>query len=441
MKTLVLGSSPNAFAAAIRLAEAGQQVQLVENANHLGAPYVTLEGGEMGLAYTHFASLFQFGVPMVTHPARTALRADGSFVRLTPTALEGAYPARDGQRWPEFVALLNQAAELTSQLLSHPERPGDLLGHWRGLGRRQSMEVLRLPWMSLRDLLDEWFECESLKGLLAEAALEGVCQGPFACGTVFHLLRRWVEGFWPSSPRGGSTSLMLALQNAAERKGVKVSHSPGQATWSPGQLQLNGQTFEFDFLLSDKDVRYTFGTLVSPRYLETEFNIAVKHVRGRGVWQRGLGRWACEFPQEVRQDILHWRPGLRDLERHYDRVKRKLESDGPMQLCWPHYLDSSRPADLVQATFGYGVGSLPPEVTEVRYFTPVDYEEQWQMPQGHLWGGERDLSQSFFLRPVPAYAPELDGVDLCGASLHPGDYSGRAGYWAAERLLGSLAAR
>ena len=453
MKSLILGSSPNAFSAALTLAEAGHQVDLIEPAAQLGAPYHTRpeDGAEMGLAYLHFcpqlAARFKVDLPLLRHAGRTAIREDGSIVRLTSEGLEGA-PEQDRHRWPQFVQLLDQCANLLGQLLHNPHPPGELQEQWRALGRRQSMEVLRLPWMSLRDLLDEWFADETLKGTLAGVALEGVCGGPFACGTVFHLLRRWAQGevLQPATVAGGSSAWIQALAQAAQGRGVKVCHSPGtpQLEWlegRPGKLLLNQQSFEFDQLLSDKDVRWTYTQLVSPRYLETEFNAAVHKVRGRGVWQRGVGQapWPSAWPQSSQKDIIHLQPGLRDLERAYDRLKRRQDCAGPVQLCWPHFLDAQRPANLVQETYGYGGGRSLPEISQRKLFGPQDFESAWNMPEGQLWGGERDLSQSFFLRPIPAYEAELPHLDLCGASLHPADYSGRAGQWAAQKVLQALA--
>jgi phytoene dehydrogenase-like protein len=448
MKSLILGSSPNAFSAALTLAEAGHQVEMVEIATHLGAPYYTLEGGEVGLADLHFCSQlsqrFQLNLPSLHHTGRTALRSDGSFVRMTRPQLEGVHPSQDAERWPEFVQLLDQTSALIGQVLHNPQAPQDLPEQWRALGRRPSLEVLRLPWMSLRDLLDEWFLDEALKGMLAEVALEGVAQGPFASGTAFHLLRRWNRGdaLAPATAPGGSSALIAALHQAATQKGVRLHHLAGPARVEGQQLNLAGEVLTFDHLLSDKDVRWTYTQLISPRHLETEFNTAIHRVRGRGVWQRVLGRgaWPANWPESSQRDIVHLHPGLRQLERNYDRLKRNQPVDGPVQVCWPHFVDPSRPELLVQATLGYGGGSLPTGIPVDTTWGPADYEQHWQCPQGHLWGGAVDLSQSFFLRPIPAYEAELPDVDLCGASLHPGDYSGRSGLWAAQKVIQALAA-
>lgn len=445
MKSIVLGSSPNAFGAALSLREAGQQVLMLEFCPDFGAPCA----GPGAPPFVALAAELSEGISQVSHSGRAALRADGSFVRLTRGGLEGSFPAEDGARWADFVTLMDQAAALLRQLLERPTPPADLGQQWRDLGRRTSMEVLRLPWMSLRDLLDEWFEDESLKGVLAEVALEGVCQGPFASGTVFHLLRRWVRGevLSPARVLGGPESLVATLRARAESRGVEILHTPGQnpvLQWQNGRpagLQIGDRDLPFDLLLSDKDLRWTYTQLVSPRFLETEFNSAVHKVRGRGVWAKGQGQaaWPGDWSVALQRDVIHLQSGLRDLERAYDRLKRHQSLDkAPAQVCWPHYVDPSHSHQAVEVVQGYGSGSVVLPLAELKMRGPEYFEGQTSCSGGHLYGSEVDLSQSFFLRPFPGYEPELPNLDLCGASLHPGDFSGRAGLWAARKLLGQL---
>ena len=417
---IVFGSSPNALALALLLQKLGEPVQLIESARDFGAPYVTRQGLELGLDWLHFdpelASQLGLKLEYLQHTGRTALRADGSCLRLTRQSLSGA-SARDSERWPQFVQLLDQAAPLLRQM-QNSQLPVEA---WRNLGRRQSMEVLRLPWMSLRDLLDEWFEDETLKGLLSEVALEHVLQGPFACGTVFPLLVRWSRGevLQPSTLSGGSSSLITSLRSQLK----EVVHEVGSARLSEGGIELNGKVYPCTRVWSDKDVRWTFSQLVSPRWLETDFNTSVRRVKGKGLWQRAqeTSSWPCDWPSQSHLDVIHLQPGLRRLERAHDCVKRNQEVPAdllPCQKVWPGLLDSSRPADLVQVTYPWG-GPTPAE---------VDYEKDWLFPQGHFWGGQTDLSQAFFLRPFPDYeAPAIEPlVDLCGPSRNPGDYSGRS---------------
>lgn len=457
MKMLVLGSSPNAWITALNLADQGHPVTVVECSAQPGAPYVFRDHQEWGLSDIHLcpqlAARWNLDLPRLRHSGRSLVVDDQVQLRLTANGPTGSSVSpRDQERWPAFRQLLDQAVGLLGQIQSQSQLPQDFSSQWRSLGRRTAMEVLRLPWMSLRDLLDEWFEHEGLKGLLAEVALEGVFQGPFACGTTFHLLQRWLrdEVCHPATLAGGSARMLEAFQNEARRRGIDFFHLPGtpELVWQEGrpqQLKLSEQALAFDILWSDKDVRWTYGSLVSPRHLETEFNSSIHKIRGRGIWECGhaRGAWPAHWPEESRQDRIHLNCGLRDLERAYDRVKRgQTPQHPPTQMAWTGLLDESRPEDLVQVQWGYGHGgdsAAPLERLQTLHIrTASDFERDWQCPSGHLWGGETDLSQSFFLRPVPAFESDCPEVQLCGASLAPGDYSGYAGELAVERWKGSL---
>lgn len=440
---VVFGSSPNAFAAAMALREAGQAVTLVETAARLGVPYVQEEKWESGLSVWHAA-----GPEVVRYTGRTVLLGDGRWLRATPTALEGDVQAEDASRWPDFCRLVDDASTLLRQLW---DRQGDLLQHWRALGRRQSMEVLRLPWTPLRELLDEYFRDEALKGMLAEAALEGVLQGPFASGTSWHLLRRWALGdlLTPALAVGGSGRAIQTLADQATAAGVRILHAPGSgATVDGSTLRLDSETVPFQRLLSDRDAGWTFTQLVSPRELETEFNTAVRNIRSRGSWVR-LGGFSDARPPASPTDVYHLRSSLPALEKAYDPTKFGRHSDTPpLTFSWPGFVDSSRSQDIVEASLSYlpaagadvsdracGLltSALGAEVCHFHCWTPLHYQAHWGCTGGHLWGGETDLSQSFFLRPMADYHAPLDHVDLCGAA-RSGDFSGRAGREAVQRL-------
>lgn len=397
---VVLGSSP---AALLKARAVG--ARLVETRGHLGGPYLTApEGWEMGLQFWHS----QLDVPCAAHAGRVAVLADGGFLRVAREGLSGVVKAEDVRRWGDFCLLLDQAAAVFRE-------PGS----WTGLERRPRFEVLRLPWMSLRELLDEWFASESLKGLLAEVALEGVRQGPFASGTAFHLIRAWARGevLAPRVVLGGSSSFL---------RGVEILHVPGepQLVWGDGApaglLLADGQLVSFDRLWVDRDARYLYRRLLSPAVLETEVNTMVSRLRMEGSWLRGAGRWTCPYPEELRNCVFHFSPGLRDLERAFDPLKYGLPSPAaPLTLSWPGSVDSGRDPELVQAACSYG-GPLQTPFKLLGSWEPFFFESEWGFSGGHLWCGEADLSQMSFLR-----APEVaGGVQLCGAAMHPGDYSG-----------------
>jgi phytoene dehydrogenase-like protein len=82
---------------------------------------------------------------------------------------------------------------------------------------------------------------------------------------------------------------------------------------------------------------------------------------------------------------------------------------------------------------------LGDRITASELLTPLDLENEFNMPGGHWHHGELTLDQFLFVRPVGGaaqYAMPLDGLYLCGAGAHPGGgVMGAAGRNAARAIL------
>src|SRR4029077_11505039 len=133
-------------------------------------------------------------------------------------------------------------------------------------GRREMTEVIRLLVMSVRDLLDEWFESAELKGLLASVGVRGLTQGPFASGTTFNLLHHLAigDGYFRATAKGGIGAINRALVAAAQSQGAELRANVGalrvllkDGAASGAQLS-NGETIAAGQVISDYDARYTF---------------------------------------------------------------------------------------------------------------------------------------------------------------------------------------
>ena len=106
-----------------------------------------------------------------------------------------SFAPNDAARYRQFMQLLDMASGLLRSAYAmtppHAQRPtaaeaaqlAMLAGQLSGYGRREMTEVLRVLVMSVRDLLDEWFESAELKGVLGSLGVRGLTQGPFAGGT------------------------------------------------------------------------------------------------------------------------------------------------------------------------------------------------------------------------------------------------------------------
>jgi phytoene dehydrogenase-like protein len=85
--------------------------------------------------------------------------------------------------------------------------------------------------------------------------------------------------------------------------------------------------------------------------------------------------------------------------------------------------------------------NLPALVLDAQVITPRDFEAQFGLSEGHLYGGDMTPTQAFFLRPIPGFAQyrtPIEQLYLCGAATHPGGgVSGLAGRNAAHQVMSS----
>jgi phytoene dehydrogenase-like protein len=339
-------------------------------------------------------------------------------------------------------------------------------------------EVMRLLVMPVRDLLDEWFESAELKGLLGGAGVRGLTQGPFAGGTTFNLLHHLAigDGYFRATAQGGTGAIGRALAAAARAHGaelradtgmVRVLVADGVAT---GARLGDGEAIEAARVISDYDARHTFTRLVAPPELEPEFNRAVRNIRHNGAVAR-INLALRELPtfaglaEEALRGTLVIAPSLAQIERAFDAAKYGHVSNTPyieasipsladptlapagrhVMSIWLQYapyhgdVDAERLRELALARLGEHAPELRSLVLHAQVLTPRDFATQFDLSEGHLYGGDMTLAQAFFLRPIPGFAQyrtPIENLYLCGAATHPGGgLSGIGGKNAADQVL------
>lgn len=460
MSALILGSSPNALVAAGYLAHQGHKVTVVEPLARLGGPFESSHGGEQGhlslaLDPTVLRELeLNIAVEKTLH--KTAWM-DDKICRLSHVSLEGDVTARDQERWPAFVQLMDEAARLLhASSLRTSSAQGELVEPWRALGERTSRETLRLPWMTLKDLLEEWFESDVLKGALAFLGLRGVWQGPFACGTVLGLLQQWSRGevFERHTSSTGVAGIVESLVTQLRERGVEfrsnclVAGIEIEDDTAVGLRLEGGEVLRAAVVVSDCDAAATFRRWISPRALETSFNQELAKMRYNGCVARANFSFE-KLPEGLREEDLRGgvilTPGLWGTEKAYDPSKYgRLPSVFPAEVV----LTSANTLSVWAQYFPYrgadARGALL-ESLKTRFvglelideLLPADLATRFGLTEGHLGGGELTLSQSLFLRPTSNYVPgdfPVRGLHLCGATTHPGGYSGLSGRLAAQQV-------
>lgn len=510
---IVIGAGHNGLTTAAYLAQAGQRGLVLERRPGVGGTLVTespwpgyrvdtaAHTGRLAAEVVRELGLGRHGLRAAAGAAGVvSLLPDGrplplsNDARQTQAALRPLSPS-DAARWPDFLArfgrfaaLLREAYHLTMPRL--PEIPaGELpplarfLLRWRGLGKREMMELLRILPMSAQELFDEWFETPALKGVLGARSVHALTQGPFSAGTAFLFLHHWINhgGPFPVSAAGGVGQFTQALAGAARAAGAEIRTGAAVTginvvdSRAVGVTLADGADLSARRVISAVDPKRTFLELLEPLILGPEFAQAVRTIKMRGAWAKVnlalAGRPAFTgLEPAAPPGPLILSPSLPYLEQAYDAAKYGGLSRQPyLEVAWPTLADPSLApegrhilsvhvqyapyhlragawdteretlGDLVVQTLAEYAPDLPGIIEQRQVLTPLDLERTFGLTEGSLYHGEMMLDQILFMRPVPGWAQyrtPLAGLYLCGPGTHPGGgVSGLAGRNAAREIL------
>lgn len=231
---IVIGSGPNGLAAAIRLAEAGRSVTVLESADRPGGAVRTEELTLPGFRHDTFSSVYPaaaaspvFGrMPLArhglewVHPGACSAHPlpDGDAAVLyrdlqaTARTLDRQHPG-DGDRWIDFVTPFQGAFDaVRNTMLSGFPPVGGPLQLLRSAGPMPLVNFTRLLSGSAVGLGERLFEGDGSRAWLYGAAMHGDTP-PAAAGSgiaAFYLNLLGHAVGWPS-PRGGAERLTDAL--------------------------------------------------------------------------------------------------------------------------------------------------------------------------------------------------------------------------------------
>ncbi len=511
---IVVGAGHNGLVAAAYLARAGRRVLVLERRSLVGGAAVS-EEFHPGFRGSPGASLCGLLRPVIVQDL--GLEARGfRILPLDPevvTLVEGGRPLRlwrdpakrsqeiaassprDAAAYGSFRSLLTSVAEILDPLLDLPPpevsewRWRDQLLHGRRalrlrrLGKDAMNQALRMIPMSLRAVLNEWFETELLRATLAVDALVGSFRGPYSPGTAFGLLHQFmpdVHGRGWGLVRGGMGQLSSQLASAAQEAGVTIRTDAGvgQILTKDGRatgIQLaSGEIVLASAVLSSADPKRTFLHLVDPAELPREFVDRIRNFQTEGTVARvnlaldGMppvpGNDGAPAPR------LRVGPSLDYLERAYDDAKYGAPSREPfLDVVVPSLVDPGLAppgkhvmsvlvqyapyhrrtgdwdgdredfGDRVVDLLDVHLPGLRKRVLAREVLTPADLERRFGLTDGHMYHGEMLLNQQLVLRPVPGwsrYRTPIEGLYLGGSGAHPGGgVTGAPGRNAARAVL------
>ncbi len=515
---VVIGGGHNGLVAAALLARSGRKVLVLERREIVGGAAVTEEfhPGFRASTLAHTAGplraalIADLGLKLETvepEPRVVAPQPDGRCLGLygdpaKSTASIAAFSSKDALRYSTFNATLQRISKVLAQLLevTPPDLEKPRLGDaWpmgrlglavRGLGRHDAQCLLRWGPMAVADFVNEWFEAEPLRAVLAARGIAGAWAGPWSAGTTANFLLHAAAtgGNGAGSTvfvKGGLGALTRALAEAARRLGaeirtgvevVRLTTKDGRVT---GVVLAGGEEHEARAVVSGTDPQRTFLKLLDPGLLDPEDVRRLRNHQQKGMASKvnlalsGLPAFKAVSDAALLQGRIHVGPSIDDLERAFDASKYGEISARPWldvtipTLCDPslapagqHVMSvyvqytpyklkngdwDSRRSEVGEAVLRlldeYAPG-LSSRVVGRQVLTPLDLERTYGLTGGHPSHGEPSLNQLFTMRPAlgwARYRARVPGLYLCGAGAHPGGgVTGAPGANAAREILRDL---
>lgn len=407
----------------------------------------------------------------------------------------------DARAYPKFVEMMRKISAVLEGIMymTPPDLPElslknlmdalSLLKPLRKIGRKDFAQVLRVMPMPIADLLNEWFESDVVKGTIAASAVINSSWGPQEAGTSYTFLYNWAGSnneFFRSSGNivGGMGALSGALANAAKSLGVEIkTNSPVERILSEngsafGVELNNGDQYSAKTIVSSTNINTTFLKLIDPYYLDQEFVKHLKNIKYRGTTARvhfvlealpnfqGINGNA----QNLLCGHIQISPTMTYLQKAFDPTKYGRYSENHyLDIFIPTLTDSSLSSDdahLMSVTVKYipyhlregdweslrddlarqvinKINEYAPGfealIRHQKVITPLELEQNYDLPEGSYTHGEMSLDQFMWMRPIPGYGQyhsPIRNLYLCGASTHPGGgVTGINGKNAAREIL------
>jgi phytoene dehydrogenase-like protein len=379
------------------------------------------------------------------------------------------FSKKDADTLPKWEAWLQGVADVLGPvLLQVPPKLGSLAigdliasaqSAWklRKLGTRGVADVTRLFTMSVTDLLNDWFESDAIKAMLAVNGVIGTWAGPDEPGTAYVMLHHSIGdvgdghlGSW-GFQQGGMGAVSDAIRRSAESFGAEIRTDArvkqilvrgGRAV---GVSLENGEELRAPVVVSCIHPQITFLDLIERHELPADFvwdierwktrsgvvkvNVAMSELPdfianpGKNQQDHHTGSVElCFSPQYAEQAFQ---------DAHMERkasvapfvdgtipttLDKQLAPEGvhvfSMFSQWvpddwntePHRDELEQYADRIIDRYTELAPNFKSAVIDRQVLGPYDLEQELGLLGGNIFHGELSVDQLFHMRPAPGYA-------------------------------------
>ena len=358
-----------------------------------------------------------------------------------------------------------------------------------GMGEQEIYEYIRFFTMSAAEWLDDYFEDDLVKAMMAGAGIIGTALGVQSPGSAYILLHHVMGdvdgniGAWGLA-RGGMGAISKAIASAALGYGAEIRTNAGvdqvivKNGKAVGVALENGDEIYANIIVSNLDAKRTFTKIVDrkdlpPGIFEKAENFKIRGSSGKvNIALSGLPKFTgVPDNRYINRGGMSFSGSLETMEKAYDCWKHGKWSDDPfiesvipsawdptvappgqhwmsnfIQYCPPELADGGWTPEkrdefgqtVVNKIERYAPG-FKDLILHMEVRTPVEIENEIGLTEGNIFQGELTIDQLLFNRPFPGYAQyrmPVKNMYMCGSSTHPGGgVSAACGANAAREIL------